>query len=269
MQALPLSAYFLFLEAAVGGVIATYLVYLRGEVSRGFMLFTGWSLWTCAALAVWLRASFPPRSAVALNPVGPTLFAAEQALTLAFVVILAGYLAMLQANREQPIRRLAPVVPLVGLAGLWTAALVEPGAQLGGLGAPLAVLAGGAALGSALAGLSLGHWYLVAPSLSVTPLIRLTFLCLGAIVVQALLVVAALLLEPGAVSRLFGEWALFFAVRVIFGLAVPFAAAIMVWRTARIRSLDSATGLMYVVAALVLAGEIAARTLGFLSGIHT
>ena len=41
----------------------------------------------------------------------------------------------------------------------------------------------------------------------------------------------------------------------------------MTWRTARIRSLDSATGLLYIVAALILAGEIAARTLFFLTGV--
>jgi hypothetical protein len=43
----------------------------------------------------------------------------------------------------------------------------------------------------------------------------------------------------------------------------------MTWRTARIRSLDSATGLLYIVAALILAGEIAARTLFFLTGLAT
>ena len=55
--------------------------------------------------------------------------------------------------------------------------------------------------------------------------------------------------------------------RVIFGLVVPLGALFMTWRTARIRSLDSATGLLYIVVALVLAGEIAARTLFFLTGV--
>ena len=58
-------------------------------------------------------------------------------------------------------------------------------------------------------------------------------------------------------------------VRVVFGLVVPIVTTVMTWRTARIRSLDSATGLLYIVAALVLAGEIAARTLFFLTGIAT
>ena len=71
------------------------------------------------------------------------------------------------------------------------------------------------------------------------------------------------------VQSLLSEYALFFGVRVVFGLVVPLAAGVMTWRTARIRSLDSATGLLYIVAALVLAGEIAARTLFFLTGVAT
>ena len=83
-----------------------------------------------------------------------------------------------------------------------------------------------------------------------------------------------LLLGPGQptdsrVQSLLSEYALFFGVRVVFGLVVPLAASVMTWRTARIRSLDSATGLLYIVAALVLAGEIAARTLFFLTGVAT
>ena len=51
MQALPQAAFFLFLEAAVGGVIALFWIHLRGEVPRGFALFTGVCFWVCGALA--------------------------------------------------------------------------------------------------------------------------------------------------------------------------------------------------------------------------
>jgi hypothetical protein len=141
--------------------------------------------------------------------------------------------------------------------------------QLAGLGEPLAVLAGAIALGSALTGLSLGHWYLVSPTLSVQPLVRVTFLCLGAIVAQCVLL-PLLLFTPGAsIQVLLSDYGLFLGVRVIFGLLVPLVATLMTWRTARIRSLDSATGLLYIVAALILAGEITARTLFFLTGVAT
>lgn len=272
MSALPAATFFLFLEASVGGVIAVFLVHLRGQVSRGFTLFTGWTLWVCGGLAVWLRSAFPPLVLPELEPLSPLWFGAERALTIAFLALLAFYLVALQSGRRGAAALLAPIVPLVGLGGLWSAALVEPSGQIAGLGAPLAVLAGGLALGAAVAGLSLGHWYLVAPDLSVQPLITLTFLCLGAIGAQAILLPLLLLFAGPAAERiplLFGEQAIFFAVRILFGLLLPAGAAVLVWRTARIRSLDSATGILYVLATLVLAGEIAARSLFFLTGVAT
>ena len=97
-------------------------------------------------------------------------------------------------------------------------------------------------------------------------------MCLGALVTQSILL-PLLLFVPGpsgqGVKQLFSDYLVFFGVRVVFGLLVPLIATIMTWRTARIRSLDSATGLLYIVAALILAGEIAARTLFFLTGIAT
>jgi DMSO reductase anchor subunit len=273
--ALPQAAFFLLIEAAVGGTIALFWVHLRGEVPRGFTLFTGACLWVCAALAIWLRGSFPPSD---LGPTARLWFQAERVLSLAFVVLLAIYLLAVRARRpaRSAMRWLGPLVPLVGLAALWCASLVVTGPQLGGLGGPLAELAGAIALGSALTGLSLGHWYLVSPSLSTQPLVRLTFVCIGAIACQIVLL-PLLLFGPGAgsiqiqagVQRLFSDDALFLGVRVVFGLLVPLVASLMTWRTARIRSLDSATGLLYIVSALVLAGEIAARTLFFQTGVAT
>src|SRR5262249_38978152 len=184
----------------------------------------------------------------------------------AFVAVFAVYLIV------PPAKFLGPLVPLLALASLWAASLVVTSPQLGGLGVPLAVLAGGLAPGTAVTGLSLGHWYLVSPPPPLEPLIRLTFLCLGAVSAQ-LVLLPILMFGPGAqtagVEQLLGDDGLFLGVRVIFGLVVPFAALLMTWRTARIRSLDSATGLLYIVAALILAGEIAARTFFFLTGVAT
>jgi hypothetical protein len=273
VQALPQAAFFLLLEAAVGGTIALFWVHLRGEVSRGFTLFTGVCLLVFAVLAVWLRSAFPPLVSPQIDPTASLWSAAERTLSFAFVVALAVYLLGLRTHAWTSITRpIGPLVPLLGLTGLWAAALVSPSPQLFGLGTPLAVLAGAMALGSALAGLSLGHWYLVSPTLSLKPLIQVTFLCLGAVGAQSILL-PVLLFASGpsqqGVQQLFSGYLAFFGVRVVFGLLVPLIATIMTWRTARIRSLDSATGLLYIVTALILAGEIAARTLFFLTGVAT
>ena len=257
----------------MGGTIALFWVHLRGEAPRGFTLFTGACLLVLAVLALLLRSAFPPFVSAAVDPTATLWFAVERSLGLAFAALLAIYLIGLRTTSWASLTRLlGPFVPLLGLASLWAATLVAPSTQLLGLGAPLAVLAGAVALGSALAGLSLGHWYLVSPGMPVRPLIQLTFMCLGALLVQSVLL-PLLLFLPGprtdGVQSLFSEYALFLGVRVVFGLIVPIAASVMTWRTARIRSLDSATGLLYIVAALILAGEIAARTLFFLTGIAT
>jgi hypothetical protein len=193
VQALPQAAYFLFLEAAAGGVAALAWLAIWERVPRGFVRFTGVCLLVCAVLAVLLRLAFP--------------------------------------------------------------------SALASAGVSLAVLAGAAALGSSLVALSLGHWYLVSPTMAVRPLVRITLVCLAALLVQTLLLVIAL-------PRL-TDYVLLVAVRAVFGLVVPIGACIMAWRTARIRSLDSATGLLYIVVALVLAGEITARALFFLTGVAT
>ncbi|MBV9545804.1 MAG: hypothetical protein JOY61_15645, partial [Chloroflexi bacterium] len=295
---------FLFLEAAAGGTIALFWVHLRNEVGRGFTLFTGAAFLIIGALAIWLRATFPPSAALALSATARLWFSVERWTTIAFILLLAVYLTALyvvprrRRGRDQakigrngvatrpthsdsgprpaelwrPLAVIGPLVPLMALCAVWSAALVDASAQLFGLGTPLAVLAGALALGSALTGLSLGHWYLVSPTLSIQPLVRVNFLCLGAIVAQ-LFLLPILMFGPGtaadALHSLLTDYLLFLGVRVIFGLLVPLGATVMTWRTARIRSLDSATGLLYIVAALVLAGEIAARALFFLTGVAT
>jgi hypothetical protein len=264
VQALPQAAFFLLLESAVGGTIALFWVHLRGEVNRGFTLFTGACLLVFGALAVWLRSTFPP---TVVEPAGRLWFQSERIATIGFVLLMALYLVTFRVRPTARVNRwLGPLVPVLALASLWSAALVSTRGQPGGLGVPLAVLAGAMALGSALAGLSLGHWYLVTPTMSVRPLIHLTFLCIGAILAQSVLLAVLVLTAGAAAQPLFGEYQLFFGVRVVFGLAVPLVAAVMTWRTARIRSLDSATGLLYIVTALILAGEISARALYFLTG---
>lgn len=272
MQALPQAVFLLLLEAACGGTISLFWVHLRGDVNRGFTLFTGACLIVLGALAIWLRSSFPPalEGDVALERLW---FASERSATVLFVLLEASYLLLLRNGRFPRANSVAgSLVPLLALASVWSAALVSPSQQLFGLGEPLAVLAGTLALGSALTGLSLGHWYLVSPTLSVRPLIRVTFLCLGAIVAQ-LVLLPVLIVGPGsptqAVQQLLSAYGLFLGVRVVFGIVVPLIACVMTWRTARIRSLDSATGLLYIVTALVLAGEIAARSLYFLTGVVT
>ena len=97
MQALPPAAFFLLLEAAVGGTIALLWVHLRGEVPRGFTRFTGACLLVFGALAIWLRSTFPPD--VTTSAASALWFNAERVLTVAFVLLLAVYLLGLRGTQ--------------------------------------------------------------------------------------------------------------------------------------------------------------------------
>src|SRR5207302_9546564 len=136
MQALPQAAFLLLLEAAAGGTIALFWIHARGEVNRGFTLFTGICFLVCGGLAIWLRTVFPPLAGaadvIAISQSDPALwFAVERTLSIAFVVLLAVYLIGYGGQSWRGLVRLiGPVVPLLGLASLWSAALVTPSTQL-------------------------------------------------------------------------------------------------------------------------------------------
>jgi hypothetical protein len=122
-------------------------------------------------------------------------------------------------------------------------------------------------LGGSLVAMVLGHWYLVSRTLSFTPLARLTWLILTALVLRLAVTTAAawsqkerwdaltangwtaFLLDPG----------IFVLTRVVFGLAAPAALGWMTWRCVQIRANQSATGILYVNLAFVLIGEIIAK----------
>ena len=116
MLALPQAAFFLLAEAAVGGTIALFWVHLRGEVNRGFTLFTGVSLLIVEVLAIWLRSAFPPP--LAIDRTAALWLDAERVLSLAFAIALGVYLIGLRAERWRRFTAaVAPLVPLLGLVG--------------------------------------------------------------------------------------------------------------------------------------------------------
>lgn len=117
-------------------------------------------------------------------------------------------------------------------------------------------------LGAVLVSMILGHWYLVDTSLSIAPLRD------GArwLVVAVLLrwaIVAAVLLYGGfealkvgrAADLIFSTGGLFFMFRTLMGLVAPLLLTGLIWQTVKIRSTQSATGLLYVASFLVLFGE--------------
>jgi hypothetical protein len=178
--------------------------------------------------------------------------------------------ALLYADRERPARWLGGLLSVLAVVVLLLVSIMLR------LPAPsvvlvfLSLLAGTLAIGLAVVGLTLGHWYLVTPRLPAQPLNEITLVLLIVVALQVVLLAIALAVPVdetpiGGRDRPLAEDVTFW-LRIVVGLAMPLIFGAMALASSRIRSMMAATGLLYLVTALILAGEIAARALFFDSG---
>jgi protein NrfD len=131
-------------------------------------------------------------------------------------------------------------------------------------------LASAGLLGGACTAMVLGHWYLVLPSLDVSHLQSMTKFHIASTIVRTLTVIVTVVLvlqlwDPEA-TRMFRRYVftsagVFFWQRILFGLAGPLVLSYLTWETAKIRSTQSATGILYVDFFTVVVGEVLAKYL--------
>jgi hypothetical protein len=122
-------------------------------------------------------------------------------------------------------------------------------------------------MGSMVAAMLLGHSYLIAPTMSIEPLQRMVGWLVGAIAVRA--AVAGVSHIPSlrtAGTSVVGDssdalWWEMVCARWLIGIVGPAVIAWMVWQTARIRSTQSATGILYAGVILVFFGELLGQLL--------
>jgi hypothetical protein len=154
---------------------------------------------------------------------------------------------------------LTALVLAVGLGQLETA--LDPSLS------PALVLLGSltsaALLGAALSAMLMGHSYLISPTMSLTPLLRL-LLTLGITLGVRLLTAAYGLwcwTERHSFANLGNDVLLWLPVRWAVGLLAPAVLGWMAWESARIRSTQSATGILYVVVIFCFLGELTSQLL--------
>lgn len=195
--------------------------------------------------------------------------------TLLATLILAAFVAALRRPGE-PGRMLPIAAALFGLGALAvTAALIAGTTPPSNAGLEVLAAAQGMAaagvLGSSLAAMLLGHFYLVVPGLAIEPLRDLTRILVGALLLRSLLSGVALAMvglppsgpEPDAQLMA----VVLLTMRLMFGLAGPLVLGIMAERTVAIRSTQSATGILYGVVVFVLIGESVAAHLLVRTGV--
>lgn len=140
------------------------------------------------------------------------------------------------------------------------------GEQPGGLGWRLAADATSAALlGAATTAMLMGHMYLIAPGLSMAPLRRLLAALLAATLARLALAGLALWLwsstDGHSLVTLEDETVLWLPLRWGLGFVAPLVLGVMAWQTAKIRSTQSATGILYVVVIFCFLGELTGQLL--------
>jgi hypothetical protein len=255
---------------ALGSFSAVALGRLRTEATRGYLAFTGICAVGLGLLAIASDGALPAPAAGSPIVVDPTWDLPRRVAMWAFCAVAAAYVvALIRGGR-------APILAVAGIAA-GGAVLVLAGLSWGGSPAGVALLAIqlgvlAAALGGVWASMVLGHWYLVTPRLAEGPLVR--FARTLAIVVAAQLALFVVWTGVGAgpsgqpgFGALTGSWALFVWLRLIVGLVFPLVVSWAAIQTARTRSMESATGLLYIDVGTIAAGTILAAGLYFGAGL--
>jgi protein NrfD len=131
-------------------------------------------------------------------------------------------------------------------------------------------LSSAALLGGACTAMILGHWYLILPSMQVSHLQSIVRFHIASMIVRIVVVVGAVIfaiatwqpgLGPSFRHYITSTAGIFFWQRVLFGLGGPALLSYLTWETAKIRSTQSATGILYVDFFTVVVGEVLAKYL--------
>jgi protein NrfD len=119
-----------------------------------------------------------------------------------------------------------------------------------------------ALLGTTCTAMILGHWYLIVPSMQVSHLQSLVKLHITSLMLRIAVVAGAVwfaIATSGFRHYITSVAGIFFWQRVLFGLAGPAVLSYLTWETAKIRSTQSATGILYVDLFTVVVGEVLAK----------
>ncbi len=180
------------------------------------------------------------------------------------IAFAAGCLAYLVASvAGWPRAALAVGTGLVGMAAL-VALAAAGGTRSVPLFATQLVIAA-IALGAVNAAMLLGHWYLVTPKLSPTPLRRMMWTLMGSLVLQGVAFALALVLV--GTDALEGGLGWLTWLRLGVGILLPIGITVLAILASRAASLQASTGLLYVGLALIMAGSIAGASISYLTGV--
>jgi hypothetical protein len=279
LDALPYTSFIVLVEFCVGSLLVCVFADWRGRVAPSFVKFSAAMVAAGAIVMLLNSLALDPKSVIGGYHLDDGLASWLKALSAVFLVATLPYNWFV--TKEQ--RRESMVSGAVALAaGIALVAVTSYYVSLptwGYAGVFLSLFAGCFAVGAVVLAMTLGHWYLTVPRLPREALEDLTLLMLGALVLQAALLVLNVAIparEVPAATAFLGGKTLgtnpAFWLRIIIGLAFPAALGWMSYVSAKgypanENAMMSATGLLYIAVGAVLVGEVLARGLMFLTGV--
>jgi len=272
VEALPYTLLLILTELTIGTLWVTLAADLRGGVTRGFVLTMALCIAVAAGLTVWTTAAIDIGSDIDGYRISPGWFGEAKAGLLVVLVASAAYAFGVFMGWD-PFGRLAAIAGSgAGLFALGAlAAMLAPPAW----GYPatfLALLSGSAVMGAVSTAMVWGHWYLTEGALPAWPLKELSLWLLASLAFQTVVFAvntAAPVREAPTPSTRVDVGLLdnpAFWLRVGVGLVFPVILGALSLQTARIRAMQSATGLLYIAMGAVFAGEVLAKGLMFMTG---
>ncbi|HZC06082.1 MAG TPA: hypothetical protein VE338_10605 [Ktedonobacterales bacterium] len=209
MQVLPLALFLVLLELTAGSFISLFLLDVRGDSSRNFIIFQGVLYALVALLTLGAMNAFAAPQIVHGYGLDEPWLAGQGPLTLALLLLMIPWNVLLWLDKvprgkgaqharslraalaEPPLRvarfALGALTSLVALADLFVVGMAYralAASRLDGALVVLAVVAGAIALGGVMTAMLLGHWYLNTPTASGKPLEFVTTLTLVALVLE-------------------------------------------------------------------------------------
>jgi hypothetical protein len=268
---LPLINWTVLAALAVGSFAVVALARLLTPATKGFLAFTAFCAAGFGVLAYLSDTGLPVIPAGAIVT-GDPAYDVPRRIALAVFIALA--LVAMAAIARGRIARVPLVLGMAaGMATLALGALTWGDGMLGAIPLLVQLVVLAAATGGVFAAMILGHWYLVTPKLPEAPLVMVSQRLLWIVALQVALFAAwvGFGLGPGATggpfAALVGPYALFVWLRLIVGLVFPLVVSWAALQTARTRSMESATGLLYINVGTIASGTILAAGLYFGAGL--
>jgi hypothetical protein len=256
---------------AAGSFLAAEVARRRTEATPGFVRFTAFAAGVFAILAAISDTALPVPGPDAPIAAAPAFAGPRQGALVALAVISFAYAALLGRPRVASVLGVLGIVAGFGAIVLGAVGWARSAPEAGPLLVQLVALT--LSTGGVFAAMILGHWYLVTPKLPTQPLVVFAKVLLVVVGIQLVLFVVWLATGAGMglppFQPLVGEWAFFVWMRLLVGIVFPLVLSWAALQTAKTRSMESATGLLYIDVGAIAVGTILASGLYFGAGLLT